>query len=102
MIDDCPARVFAVVINTGNIDEIIEADAFGELADVKDGVGIGDFQGDFATELRWLGDDVTELGLDFVGGFEGGHRITFPADSKVWRPRCPAKWAACRFLPEFS
>jgi hypothetical protein len=72
MIDHHPARIFTVIIHTGDINEVIKAKLLlREAANFGNLFRVGNFQGNFAAKLRRFGDEVTELGLDFIGGFEG-------------------------------
>ncbi len=74
MINHRPARVFAIIVHAADVHEIIEVQfRFCEVADFDDLPGVADFERDFATKFRRFGDQITELGFDFLGGFEGGH-----------------------------
>ena len=57
MINQRPARVFAVIINAGDVHEIVEPQlGFGEAADFRDLLRVGQLDRDFAAKLLRLGD----------------------------------------------
>ena len=64
MINDRPARVFAVIVHTAHVHEIIETQLlFGEFTDFDDALGVADLEGDFAAKFRRFGDDRAKLGF---------------------------------------
>ena len=74
MINDRPARVFAVIIETADVHETIEAQFLpGEFANFRDAFRVGELDGDFAAELRRFGERVPELGLELIGEAERCH-----------------------------
>ena len=63
-IDHCEARVFAMVIQRGNIDEIIKAQfIFCKCTYLGDAFGLSHADGDFATKFLSLRDQIPEFCL---------------------------------------
>jgi hypothetical protein len=61
-VNNCPTRVLAVVIHTGNIQEQIETQILlGKFANLGDLLRVSDVQREFAAKLRRRGDEVSEL-----------------------------------------
>src|ERR1051325_6781110 len=75
LVNDRPARVFAVVIDTRNIEQHVEAKRlFRELADLCDTLGIRHDQSRLAAKLRRFGKQIAEPGFELIGEIERGHR----------------------------
>jgi hypothetical protein len=56
MINDRPARVFAVIIEAADVHEVIEAQFLREFAHFDDSFRVGQLDCDFAAKLRRFGD----------------------------------------------
>ena len=68
--------LLAVVVDAGDIDEIIEIEiVFGVLADFNDLLGVTDFDRDFAAKLRRPGNQVCELRLNLFCEIGRSHSI---------------------------
>ena len=68
MINERPARVFAIVVEAADVHEVIEAQfLFGEFANLRDSFRVGGLEGDFAAKLRRFGEHVPESGGELFG-----------------------------------
>src|SRR5262249_42403530 len=74
MVNDREARILAVVVDAGDVDEVVAAERlFGEGAHLDDPPGVRELQRDLAAELHGFGDEIVEPGFELLGKFESGH-----------------------------
>src|SRR5437763_3900774 len=78
LINHGKTRVVAVIVHAADVHEVIEAEfLFREPADPGDLLRIEQFQRDFAAELLRFGQQIAELGSQFLGEFKSSHGKNF-------------------------